>query len=128
MKQIPQNYGKHVQDRVPADRDDAAADVLRPLLRWTERNDSRPRLRRGDELRRLLLLRQDRAGYLPRSTRHARATPSRLRCSRAPRAKNEYSDAEDLCDPNGLTQRLRHRTQSATRLSRCDAWDFRPAE
>ena len=30
----PQNYGQHFQDRVSADRDDAAADIHRPRVRW----------------------------------------------------------------------------------------------
>src|SRR5258707_1342761 len=76
------NYGKHVQDRVPADRDDAASDVLRPLLRRPEWNVPGAGHRRRHELLLVLLLRQDRAGRLSRSAGNARRTAARLRSSR----------------------------------------------
>src|ERR1700730_7807571 len=51
-----QDYGKHIQDRVSADRAHAVADVHWPRFRWTERDDHSAGLRRGDELRLVLLL------------------------------------------------------------------------
>ncbi len=78
-------------------------------------------LRRRHELRLVLLFRQDCAGYVSRSARHARATSARLRSRRAPHAENRHSDAEDLRDPHGVSQRLRHRTKSEPRLRRRDS-------
>src|SRR6267154_4210161 len=113
-------YGKHIQDRVSSDRADAAADVHWPLLWWAERDDARAGLGRSHELRLLLLLRQDRAGHVPRAAGHARATAAGVCSAGAPDAEDWYPDAKDLCDPDRVAECVRHGTESAARIGRRD--------
>src|SRR5437764_9755364 len=78
----PQKYGKHFQDRVPADRSYAAADVLRTLLRWPEWNVPGVGVCRRHELRLVLLFRRNRPGHVSRQASNPRRTSARLRSRR----------------------------------------------
>src|SRR5215469_4485193 len=74
-------YGKHIQDRVPADPAHVAPDVYRALLRGSERNVLGAGICRRHELRLLFLLRQNCLGDVSRPARDSRTVTACL-CDR----------------------------------------------
>ena len=117
------NYGKHFQDCVPADRAYAVVDVLRPLLRRAEWDAAGAGVCRRDELHLLLLFRQDRAGHVPGAASDARATAARLRDCGTADPEDWAAHAEDLCDPNRVAERVCHGPQPEARIRGRDPWD-----
>ncbi len=81
-------------------------------------------IRGRDELRLLFLLRQDCAGDVSRAAGHPRGTAARLRDRRATDTENRHSDAEDVCDPDRIAERVCYRTQSKSCLGRRDPRHF----
>jgi hypothetical protein len=87
------------------DRDDAAADVLRPLLRRSERDVPGSGLCRWLNFVSYFYSRQNRAGRV--SAQPLRAEEARLRCCRTPYAESTVPMPKILCDPDRVAQRLR---------------------
>src|SRR5436305_12337873 len=106
MDWLHKKYGKHFQDRVPADSPYAAADVLRTLLRWPEWNVPGAGVCRRHELRLLLLFRQNRAGHVSRQASDPRRASACLRSRRTLDPENRHSHAEDVRDSDRVAERL----------------------
>src|ERR1700685_2888480 len=100
------------EDRILADRANAAAGIRRSCYFRAEWNDIRLGNRVRYEHQRIFFLGQNCAEIQPRAARHARTSAATLRGDGTSLRQRQSSDAEALCDSGRSAECVRHGPQS----------------